>query len=189
MRIAFDIDDTLIVPSVATGFERDTPNYETIALLMWFWRQGHEIILWSGSGTDWAMTWGEKLGIPGFTVLVKEKRDDIDICFDDCVVDLAKVNIRVKRINNGISRAEWNLTKREPAVVFPGTLLEIDRAKVPSEDELKKLGFIFADGRELKKKEYPKLYSVIKGVYGESEEGFNIPDFRESKHRLFVIKT
>lgn len=112
MRIAFDIDDTLIVPSVATGLDRDTPNYETIALFRWFQAQGHEMILWSGSGIDWAKTWGEKLGLVPFTVLVKEKRDDIDLCFDDCVVDLAKVNVRVKRINNGISRKEWNETKR-----------------------------------------------------------------------------
>ena len=28
----------------------------------------------------------------------KEKSEDIDIAFDDCVVDLAKVNVRVKRI-------------------------------------------------------------------------------------------
>jgi len=32
MKIAFDIDDTLIIPSVATGLDIDTPNYETIAI-------------------------------------------------------------------------------------------------------------------------------------------------------------
>ena len=112
MRIAFDIDDTLIIPSVATGLDRDTPNYETIAILKWFQAQGHEIILWSGSGYDWAQTWGEKLGLTPFTALLKEKRPDIDIAFDDCDVDLAKVNVKVKRINNGVSRAEWNKTKQ-----------------------------------------------------------------------------
>ena len=35
MKIAFDVDDTLIIPSVVTG-NRDTPNYETIALYKWF---------------------------------------------------------------------------------------------------------------------------------------------------------
>lgn len=48
MRIAFDIDDTLIVPSVVTG-DRDVPNYETIAIYKWFQSQGHVMILWSGS--------------------------------------------------------------------------------------------------------------------------------------------
>ncbi len=113
MRVAFDIDDTLIVPSVATGSDRDTPNYETIAILKWFQAQGHEIILWSGSGIDWAKTWGEKLGLQPFLVAVKgDPFVEADICFDDCDVDLAKVNVKVKRLNNGISRAEWNKTKQ-----------------------------------------------------------------------------
>ncbi len=111
MRIAFDIDDTLIVPSVVTG-DRDVPNYETIAIYKWFQAQGHTMILWSGSGTDWAKTWGEKLGLQPDTILVKEKREDIDICFDDCDVDLAKINIKVKRVDNHVSRKEWNKTKR-----------------------------------------------------------------------------
>jgi hypothetical protein len=112
MKVAFDIDDTLIVPSVATGLDRDTPNYETIAIFKCFQNQGHEMILWSGSGIDCAKTWGEKLGLIPFTVCVKQKSEDIDIAFDDCIVDLAKINIRVKRINNSIDRSEWNKIKR-----------------------------------------------------------------------------
>lgn len=111
MKIAFDIDDTILVPSVVLGFGNDTPNYETIAIYRWFQAQGCEMILWSGSGMDWAKTWGEKFGLQPFTVRVKEKSEDIDIAFDDCDVDLAKVNIKVKRINNKISRAKWNETK------------------------------------------------------------------------------
>lgn len=111
MKIAFDIDDTLIIPAVATGMYRDTPNYETIAILRWFQAQGHEIILWSGSGMDWAKTWGEKLGLMPFTVQMKQADKDVAICFDDCDVNLAAVNIRVKRTNNGISRKEWNANK------------------------------------------------------------------------------
>src|SRR3990167_1902529 len=105
MQIAWDIDDTLIIPSVATGLDRDTPNYETIAILKWFQSQGHEIILWSGSGMDWAATWGDKLGIHPFICARKGKEyvPDVDIAFDDCDVDLARVNIKVKRINNSIS--------------------------------------------------------------------------------------
>ena len=120
MRIAFDIDDTLIIPSVVTG-DRDVPNYDTIAIYKWFQSQGHEMYLWSGSGVDWAKTWGEKLGLQPFTVMVKQRdytHDPnipfIDIAFDDCDVDLAKVNVKVKRVQNSISRAEWNKTKRLP---------------------------------------------------------------------------
>jgi len=39
MIIAFDVDDTLIVPAVATGLPIDTPNYENIAMYRWFQSQ------------------------------------------------------------------------------------------------------------------------------------------------------
>lgn len=112
MKVAFDVDDTLLVPAVATGFDRDTPNYDTIALYKWFQAQGCHMIIWSGSGVDWAKTWAEKLGLTADEFPMKEKRGDVDIAFDDCEVDLAKVNVRVKRINNSISRKEWNQEKR-----------------------------------------------------------------------------
>ncbi len=108
MKIAFDIDDTLILPSIATGLDRDTPNYENIAILRWFQAQGHDIVLWSGSGMDWAKTWGEKLGLVPFTVQRKQEDLTVDICFDDMAVKLAKVNVQVTRINNHVSRKEWN---------------------------------------------------------------------------------
>lgn len=111
MKIAFDVDDTLIIPSVVAGFGRDTPNYDTIAVFHWLEAQGCEMIIWSGSGIDWATTWAEKLGLSA-TIRVKEKSEDVDIAFDDCDVDLAKVNVKVKRINNGVSRAEWNKNKK-----------------------------------------------------------------------------
>lgn len=110
MKIAFDIDDTLIIPSVVTG-DRDVPNYDTIAILRWFQGQGHEIILWSGSGVDWAQTWGEKLGLAPFRVILKGG-EPVDIAFDDCDVTLGTVNVKVKRLENHISREEWNKTKR-----------------------------------------------------------------------------
>lgn len=114
LKIAFDVDDTLLVPSVVLGFPRDTPNYEVIALYKWFQAQGHHMIIWSGSGIDWAKTWAEKFGLTADEFPVKEKREDVDIAFDDCDVDLAKVNVKVKRINNGVERKEWNRTKRPP---------------------------------------------------------------------------
>lgn len=111
MKIAFDVDDTLLVPSVATGFPVDTPNHEVIAIYRWFQAQGHHMIIWSGSGQDWARTWAQKFGLTADEFPVKEKRSDVDLCFDDCEVDLATVNVRVKRIKNGVSRKEWNATK------------------------------------------------------------------------------
>lgn len=115
MKIAFDIDDTLIIPSVATGLGENIPNYEVIAVYKWFQSQGHFMVVWSGSGLDWASRWSEKLGLKPDYICKKEKRPDIDIAFDDCDVDLGKVNIKVKRMNNEISRKEWNETKNSPS--------------------------------------------------------------------------
>lgn len=42
---------------------------------------------------------------------MKQKSEDIDIAFDDCDVDLGRVNVKVKRLNNGISRKDWNKNK------------------------------------------------------------------------------
>lgn len=111
MKIAFDVDDTLVVPSVVTG-GRDTPNYDTIALYKWFQAQGCHMIIWSGSGVDWATAWNEKLGLQADEIRVKQKSEDVYICFDDCDVDLAKVNVKVKRFNNDVSRKDWNSVKR-----------------------------------------------------------------------------
>ena len=116
MTIAFDVDDTLIIPSVAREIVEeggmvmgnDVPNYETIAIFRWFQQQGHSMVVWSGGGVDYAAMWANKLGLEPCTIRLKEKSPDIDIAFDDCDVDLAKVNIKVKRINNHISRRSWN---------------------------------------------------------------------------------
>lgn len=128
MKIAFDVDDTLIIPAIALtdephpyiGMYGAVPNYDTIALYKWFQAQGNHMIVWSGGGIDYARTWAEKLGLNPDEIIEKKKTykpnvgeyasdsPDVDIAFDDCEVDLGKVNVRVKRINNGISRAEWN---------------------------------------------------------------------------------
>ena len=121
LKIAFDVDDTLIIPAVALkdephpyiGIYGAIPNYEIISIYKFFKKQGHFMIVWSGGGIDYARTWAEKLGLNPDSVIVKEKNDNIDIAFDDCIVDLAKVNIRVKRLNNNISRDDWNKNKDE----------------------------------------------------------------------------
>ena len=107
MTIAFDVDDTLIIPAIATGMQIDTPNYENIAIFKWFQAQGNTMIIWSGGGIEYAKMWANKLGLEA-EIRLKTKKPDIDIAFDDCDIDLAKVNVKVKRLNNGISRKEWN---------------------------------------------------------------------------------
>ena len=115
MIIAFDVDDTLIIPSIALERSFDIPHYHTIDLLRWFLANGDRVIIWSGGGKDYARMWAEKLGFyPHPRITISEKTKEAaellkpDICFDDCIVDLAKVNIRVGRVNNGVSRKEWN---------------------------------------------------------------------------------
>lgn len=115
MKIAFDVDDTILVPSIVSGngiSGDNVPNYEVIAVYRFFQSQGHHMIIWSGSGIDWAKRWGQKFGLEPFEVRMKQKSEDVDICFDDCTVDLAKVNVKVKRIENSISRKDWNERKK-----------------------------------------------------------------------------
>jgi phosphoserine phosphatase len=106
--VAFDVDDCLIIPSVATGFPTDTPNYDTIAVYKWFQAQGCVMIVWSGGGIDYAKMWAEKLGLEPCYIWKKEANRYVDIAFDDCDVKLAYANVKVKRINNSISREGWN---------------------------------------------------------------------------------
>ena len=109
--VAFDTDDCLIIPNVAGGFGNDTPNYETIAIYKWFQNQGCYMIIWSGSGVDWAKKWADKLGLTA-DEFPRKGEFPVDLAFDDCAVELGEVNVRVKRLNNSISRKEWNKIKR-----------------------------------------------------------------------------
>jgi len=108
MKVAFDVDDTLIIPNVVTGGAADVPNFDTINLYRWFQAQGCHMIVWSGGGEDYARMWAEKLGLFPDEVRHKRQCDDVDIAFDDCDVNLGKVNVKVKRLDNSISRKEWN---------------------------------------------------------------------------------
>lgn len=112
MKIAFDIDDTLIIPSVANDTEKNIWNEENIKKYFEHKERWDYMILWSGSWTKWCEHWNEKLWLNADEIRQKIKSDDIDICYDDCIVNLAIQNIRVKRIRNNISRKDWNKTKR-----------------------------------------------------------------------------
>ena len=105
LTVAFDVDDTLIVPAVATGFDVDVPNYPLIAVYHWFQDQGNYMIIWSGGGEDYAKTWAEKLGLTADKIIAKDLRvKGIDICFDDSDITIGKINVKVKRLNNSITR-------------------------------------------------------------------------------------
>lgn len=109
LRVAFDVDDTLIVPRIVTGLGVDTPNYSVIGVYRWFQSQGHYMIIWSGGGKDYAEMWAEKLGLKPDECRDKfdaKSLGDVDIAFDDCDTNLAKIDIKVGRIDNKIKRTD-----------------------------------------------------------------------------------
>jgi hypothetical protein len=91
-RFAFDVDGTLI-KKTDNG---DVPRYEIVQMAITLCDLGHTVFVWSGGGVDYAREWARKLGLlPFIRVLAKSKNYDIDVCFDDHAVDLAKVNVIV----------------------------------------------------------------------------------------------
>lgn len=48
IKLAFDVDDTLIIPAIATRLPIDTPNYDIIHLYRLYQSMGCYMIVWSG---------------------------------------------------------------------------------------------------------------------------------------------
>lgn len=118
LKIAFDVDDTLVIPGCVNKSKRDEPNYEVIAVYRFLKAQGHYMIIHSGGGEDYARMWGEKLGLDADDYRAKveydgQERNAIDLAFDDCDIEIAKVNVKVKRVSNGIERMCHNSREHE----------------------------------------------------------------------------
>ncbi len=92
MRIAFDVDSTLIKKGI-TG--REVPRHDVLDLYRWFQSHGCHMYVWSGGGVEYAQQWAEKLGLFDATIITKDEYHGIDISVDDMDVELAKVNIKV----------------------------------------------------------------------------------------------
>lgn len=95
MKIAFDIDDTLM--KFDHEWKLQTPDYELIAVLRWFVANGDDVIVWSGGGLDYAKRTIEKLGLHGVRAI--EKGSILaDIAFDDsALAQMGIANVRVRR--------------------------------------------------------------------------------------------
>lgn len=94
MKIAFDVDGTLIHKDQETGI--DIPNYRVIDFLTHFdWIHHTEIFVWSGGGIDYAQHWVDKLGLQDTVKVVAKGSFIPDIAVDDEEVELGKVNLRV----------------------------------------------------------------------------------------------
>lgn len=92
MKIAFDVDGTLIKKSI-TG--EDIPRYDVINMLLSFHRFGNDIFVWSGGGVDYATRWTEKLGIAKLVLVIPKGSDVVDMAIDDEDVELGIVNFKV----------------------------------------------------------------------------------------------
>jgi trehalose-6-phosphatase len=94
VKIAFDVDDTLITMNEAG---ENVPRYEIITILSALYTMTDAtIIVWSGSGVDWATRWTEKLGISDIVVVIPKGSEEVDIAFDDQEVTLGKVNLQIR---------------------------------------------------------------------------------------------
>ena len=87
MVIAFDVDGTLFDSN-------DNSRLEVIHFLGALHKAGHEIWIWSGGGVNYAIHKCRNIETP-VVFSAKFKTDEVDVCFDDQDVNLAKVNIRI----------------------------------------------------------------------------------------------
>ena len=73
------------------------------------------MIIWSGGGEDYARRWAEKLGLTADEITYKttERQAEIDLAFDDSDIKLARINIKVKRLNNSIIRYPEKVKRNE----------------------------------------------------------------------------
>lgn len=104
MKVAFDIDDTLW--KIDRKLKAQVPDYDLIQVLRWFYNNGDEVFVWSAGGLDYAQQIVDKLGltemvtvIPKISMakLLEKRYTGMDIAFDDCETNLAKVDVQVRR--------------------------------------------------------------------------------------------
>jgi len=102
-KIAFDVDWTLVNNDQSL-------NHEMVEELLRWLKRGHDIIIWSGGGHDYAKHQGTKILGKFYMDIYNEKVTfssktkenaamlNPDICYDDEVVNLARVNIYVSNM-------------------------------------------------------------------------------------------
>ena len=104
MTIAFDVDGTLVT-------YQHEPRWDVLTMLRLL-SKTNTIIVWSGGGKDYSEMWVRKLHIEKYisschTKPIRDIKQNYfydgkegsiekpDVCFDDELVDLAKVNIKI----------------------------------------------------------------------------------------------
>ena len=93
MLIAFDCDGTLVGIT-----QEEIPRWDVIDMLRLL-SEKHTVIVWSGGGKEWAERHVRRLHIETYVNACHSKTSakelDVDLCFDDEITELAKVNIRI----------------------------------------------------------------------------------------------
>jgi phosphoglycolate phosphatase-like HAD superfamily hydrolase len=107
INIAFDVDDTLwkVRWELRNGIAipcGQIPDYEVIHTLIFHYKNGEKIYVWSAGGVDYARSVCEKLGLSDMVEVVRKDQVtadalQIDLTYDDQEVTLGKVNIRIHR--------------------------------------------------------------------------------------------
>jgi phosphoserine phosphatase len=112
MNIAFDVDNTLYKVNwvMRNGINfpvYQSPDYELMQVLFWYVNNGYNVYIWSAGGIDYAKSICEKLGILDKVQVIRKdmqtaREYNIDLTYDDQIVLLGKVNIRVNRQYNEV---------------------------------------------------------------------------------------
>lgn len=121
MNIAFDIDGTLwkivkmackpncVLRHAEHEYYSQVPDYDLIQVLRWFHGNGDNVFVWSAGGMDYAQQIVNKLGLTEMVTVIPKKNETLnkieekikipvmDVAFDDCDTNLAKVDIHIKR--------------------------------------------------------------------------------------------
>lgn len=86
--VAFDVDGCLFD-------QYDQPRWPVIDILRGFSDLGWGVVVWSGSGVEYARRKVERLGLQAFVWISPKGIDTPDVAFDDQDVTLGKANIRI----------------------------------------------------------------------------------------------
>lgn len=97
MKVAFDVDETLIHDETAGPQLCDTPRYEVIQLFKLLEKFGCEMYVWSGGGVDYATRWRDKLGLTA--QVVQKGSFQPDLAVDDMDLDFRKVEKSLGLVN------------------------------------------------------------------------------------------
>ncbi len=103
LNVAFDVDDVLW--KIREDRKGQCPDYDMISVLKWFVNNGDNVYVWSAGGVDYVKQIVWKLGLDHLvTVIPKGKLNErhpdnplMDLSFDDCEVNLARVDVNVRR--------------------------------------------------------------------------------------------